>query len=81
MFEGDSADTYAGKFPMGGRAEGLACTDPGARKLSANFQWDVRPGASGPYVVEINQSIRYNNNLNMLNSFCKFLSSSCANTW
>jgi hypothetical protein len=34
MFEGDSADMGAGKFPlvtMGGRAEGLACADPGAR--------------------------------------------------
>ena len=34
MFEGDSADTCAEKFPlvsMGGRAEGLACADPGAR--------------------------------------------------
>ena len=34
MFEGDSADTYAGKFLlmlMGGGAEGLACADPGAR--------------------------------------------------
>ena len=34
IFEGDSADTCAGKFPltlMGGRAEGLACADPGAR--------------------------------------------------
>jgi hypothetical protein len=34
MFEGDSADTYAGKFrlvSMGGRAVGLACADPGAR--------------------------------------------------
>ena len=34
MFEGDSADTHAEKFPlvsMGGRAEGLACADPGAR--------------------------------------------------
>ena len=34
MFEGDSADMCAGKFPltsMGGRAEGLACADPGAR--------------------------------------------------
>ena len=34
MFVGDSADTFAGKFPlvsMGGRAEGLACADPGAR--------------------------------------------------
>ena len=33
MFEGDSADTCAGKFPlmsMGGRAEGLVCADPGA---------------------------------------------------
>ena len=32
MFEGDSADMCAGKFPlvlMGGRAEGLACADPG----------------------------------------------------
>ena len=34
MFEGDSADTLAGKFPlvsMCGRVEGLACTDPVAR--------------------------------------------------
>jgi hypothetical protein len=34
LFEGDSADTCAGKFPlvsMGGRAEGLACADPEAR--------------------------------------------------
>ena len=36
MFEGDSADMCAGKFPlvlMGGRAEGLACAcaDLGAR--------------------------------------------------
>ena len=34
MFEGDSADTCARKFPlvlMGGRAEGLACADTGAR--------------------------------------------------
>ena len=34
MFEGDSADTCAGKFPlvsMEGRAEGLACADPGVR--------------------------------------------------
>ena len=34
MFEGDSAEMCAGKFPlvsMGGRAEGLACADPGAR--------------------------------------------------
>ena len=44
MFEGDSADTFAGKFllvSMGGRAEGLACPDPGARTpigASGNFQ-------------------------------------------
>ena len=34
MFEGDSADMCAGKFPllsMGVLAEGLACADPGAR--------------------------------------------------
>jgi hypothetical protein len=34
MFEVDSADTCAGNFLivlMGGRAEGLACADPGAR--------------------------------------------------
>ena len=34
MFEGDSADMCAGKFPlvlMGGRAEGPACADPGVR--------------------------------------------------
>jgi hypothetical protein len=44
MFEGDSADTCAGKFPlvsMGGRAKGLACADPGARTpigASGNFE-------------------------------------------
>ena len=34
MFEGDSADKCAGKFPlvlMGGRAEVLACADLGER--------------------------------------------------
>ena len=34
MFEGDTADMCAKKFTpvaMGGRAEGLACADPGAR--------------------------------------------------
>jgi hypothetical protein len=33
-FEGDSADMCAGKFSlvsMGGRAEGIACANPGAR--------------------------------------------------
>ena len=43
MFEGDSADTCGGKFllvSMGGRAEGLACVDPGVRTpigVSGNF--------------------------------------------
>ena len=41
----DSADTCGGKFPlvsMGGRAEGLACADPGARTpigATGNFQY------------------------------------------
>jgi hypothetical protein len=42
--EGHSADTGAGKFPlvlMEGRAEGLACADPGAR---------TPIGASGIYL-------------------------------
>jgi hypothetical protein len=33
MFEGDSTDTFARKFPltsMGGQPEDLACEDPGA---------------------------------------------------
>ena len=33
MFEADSSDMFAGKFllvSLGGRAEGLACADPGA---------------------------------------------------
>jgi hypothetical protein len=53
MFEGDSADMYAGKFPlvsMGGRAEGLACADPGARTpigASGNFR-QSRPEYKGP---------------------------------
>ena len=55
-FEGDSADMCAGKFPlvsMGGRAESLACADPGARTpIGAsgnlilfhfyNFKWCLR---------------------------------------
>ena len=39
MFEGDSADMCAGKFPlmlMGARPEGLACADPGACHGIAN---------------------------------------------
>ena len=43
MFEGDSAETCAGKFPlmsMGGQAKGVAGADPGARtpiSVSGNF--------------------------------------------
>ena len=43
MFEGDSADMCASEFslmPLGGRAEGLASAEPGARTpigLSGNF--------------------------------------------
>ena len=43
MFEGDSADMCAGKYPLvsiGGLAEGLTCADPGARTpmgSSGNF--------------------------------------------
>ena len=43
MYEGASVDICCGKFPlmsMGGRAEGLACADPGARTpigMSGNF--------------------------------------------
>jgi hypothetical protein len=46
MFEGDSADTGAWKFPlvlMGGRAEGLACADPGERNpISVSRNWSER---------------------------------------
>ena len=44
LLKGDSADMCAGKFPlvsMGGRAEGLACIDRGARTpigASGNFE-------------------------------------------
>ena len=44
MFEGESADKRGVKFPlksMGGRAEGLACADPGVRTpigVSGNFE-------------------------------------------
>ena len=52
MFEGDSADMCAGKFllvSMGGRAEGLACTDPGARTPN---------GASGNFASRTSSMIR-----------------------
>ena len=53
MFEGDSADMCAEKFPlvlMGGRAEGLACADPGAR---------TPIGASGLYKAVASKDFYY----------------------
>ena len=50
MFEGDSPDTCAGKFPlkaMGGRADGLVCADPGARNPIGVSGVLVLPLASG----------------------------------
>jgi hypothetical protein len=50
MLEGDSADTCAGKFPlvsMEGRAEGLACADPGARTpIGASGNYSIVPSPS-----------------------------------
>ena len=49
MFECDSADMCAGKFPlvsMGGRADGLACADPGAR-APAEIRYIIYIGPSG----------------------------------
>ena len=49
MFEGDSADTCAGKYPlmsMGDQAEGLSCADPEARtpiSASGNFHTKTFP--------------------------------------
>ena len=53
MFEGDSADMCVEKFllvSMGGRAEGLACADPGVR---------TPIGASGIWFVLISKVIQF----------------------
>ena len=59
MFEGDSADTCTGKFPltlMGARAEGPACADLGGRTsigVRENFFHPVvctKSGLIGEYV-------------------------------
>ena len=55
MFEGDSADMCAGKFPlvsMVGRAEGLAYADLGARSPI---------GASGNFIIIFNSGQDENN--------------------
>jgi hypothetical protein len=52
IFEDDSGDMCARKFPlmlMGGRAEGLACADPGARTpigVSGNFSYLFQLGVN-----------------------------------
>ena len=59
MFEGDSADTCAGKLSlmsMGGRAEGLACADPGARTpigVSGNLNLSSAPVSYVPALVAV----------------------------
>jgi hypothetical protein len=59
MIEGDSADMCAGKVPLvsiGGRAEGLARADPGAR---------TPIGASGIY-IKLNLSFSFKELLNKI---------------
>ena len=57
LFEGDSVDTCAGKFPlmsMGGRAEGLACADPEERTtigMSGNFLYMVNYSQYAPGII------------------------------
>ena len=61
MFEGDSADMCADKFPlvlMGGRVEGLACADPGARTpigASGNFHQPCDGHAGAEVVVGVGE--------------------------
>ena len=72
MFEGDSADTCAEKFLlvlMGGRAEGLACADPGARTpigasgnmivFSLQTDYNLRSLTSWYQIFNIHSSNRY----------------------
>ena len=57
MFEGDSANTCGGIFSlmsMGGRAEGLACADLGARTpigVSGNFLTLSKPSTLGSQLL------------------------------
>ena len=70
MFEGDSADTCAGKFPlvsMGGRAEGLTCADPGA--------W-TPIGASGN-VKDCFSSLHWNSTFTMCTFSIKYFKFFC----
>ena len=76
MFEGDSADMCAGKFPlvsMEGRAEGLACADPGAR---------TPIGASGILYLKTKTteiSIKIYSQLDIIYMHVKYIYSSPAN--
>ena len=61
MFEGDSADTFAGKLPlvsMGGRAEGLTSTDPEVRTPNGQ-RWDIMLRIYASQISFINYVIRY----------------------
>jgi hypothetical protein len=56
MFEGESADICAEFFllvSMGGRSEGLACADPGARTPSALAEIDY-------IILAVSSSLLYN---------------------
>ena len=75
MFEGDSADKCAEKFPlvsMGRRAEGLMCADPGARTpmgASGNYYFCFIPA-----IFLLRQSIVFvcgqNNSSLVTDTFC-----------
>ena len=71
MFEGYSADTRAGKFPlvsMGGRAEGLACANPGARTpIGAST---IPPGSGRKYVWEKKRKNNYKNSKHFIPQQC-----------
>ena len=72
MFEGDSADMCAGKFPLvskGGRAEGLACADPGARTpISASGNFIYLYQQTGQSLIHITFLDININQVNMTNS-------------
>ena len=60
--KGHSADMGAGKFPlvsMGGRAEGLACADPGAR-TPIGASGNCLPSANKLRTSVVFQNIKFN---------------------
>ena len=68
MFEGDSADKCASKFlfmSMGGRFEGLACANPGARTpMGASGNRPIPCKIFGPEHVLHTLSFKMNFNVN-----------------